>query len=130
DHEPMVDEVEGDLEGDAARGMQPARGQATDVHIQGDVPPVVPGGARGHPHLADDLHPEVERLLRRLPGGQRKLGERHAPYIPIAWKPASPERRWAVTAVAIGETRKSAASATSSTVISRRSGERPAAASA
>ena len=44
------------------------------------VPPVIERRGRGKPHLADDLGPEVERLLRRFPLGERERREpRHFP---------------------------------------------------
>src|SRR5439155_20444077 len=76
DHQPMVDEVEGDLERAPVLRVQTARRQTAHTDVEGNVPPVVARWARGHADLADDLHPEMQRLLRRLPRGERELGER------------------------------------------------------
>ena len=75
DHQPVIDEVEVDLEGDTAFCMHLARRQATHVDVQRDVPPVVSWSGGGHTHLADDLRPQVQRVLCLLPSGQRELGE-------------------------------------------------------
>ena len=74
DDQAVIDEVEVDLEGDAVLRMHAARRQPAHVDVQSDVPPVVPWSGGGHTHLADDLRPQVQRLLRLLPPGQRKLG--------------------------------------------------------
>ena len=75
DDEPVVDEVEVDLEGHAGRRVHPARRQPAHVDVERDVPPVVARGGRGHPHLADDLRPQVQRVLRRLPLLERERRE-------------------------------------------------------
>jgi hypothetical protein len=75
DDQAVIDEVEDDLERDAVRRPQPARGQATHTDVERGVPPVVSRRRRCHPYLADDLHPEVQRLLRRLPFREGQRGE-------------------------------------------------------
>jgi hypothetical protein len=76
DDEPVVDEVEPDLEPGAVGRVQQPRGQAAHVDVQRHVPPVVLRRQRGHLDLADDLDPEVERVLRRLPLLERQRGQR------------------------------------------------------
>ena len=47
------------------------------VDKEGRVPPVVSRRRRDHPHLADDLRPQMQRVLRRLPSGKRQRREGH-----------------------------------------------------
>ena len=75
DHQAVIDEVEVDLEGDTSARVQATRRQPAHVDVERDVPPVVAWRGGGHPHLADDLRPQVQGLLRLLPRCQRKLGE-------------------------------------------------------
>jgi hypothetical protein len=70
----VVDEVEVDLKADLTV-VQPAGGQATDVQVQGHMPPVVAGRGGGQLDLADDLGPQVQGRLGRLPRLQRQLGQ-------------------------------------------------------
>ena len=73
DNKAVIDEVEVDLESDAVFCVHAPGRQATHVDIERDVPPVVSRRGRGHAHLADDLRPEVQRVLRFLPLSQRKF---------------------------------------------------------
>jgi hypothetical protein len=70
----VVDQVEVVLEAHLAL-VKPAGGQAAHVQVQGDVSPVVAGRGGGQLDLADDLGPQVQGGLGRLPGLQRKLGQ-------------------------------------------------------
>jgi hypothetical protein len=73
-HDEFVgDEVEGDVEV-VVFGAEAARRQSSCVDVQRGVPPVVLWWRRRQAHLADDLCPEVERVLRRLPRLEGKLG--------------------------------------------------------
>ena len=72
--EPMIDEIEVDLVARPVRRVEPSRCEPTDVEVERNVPPVVSRRRGRHTDLADDLHPEVEGLLRLLPPleGQRR----------------------------------------------------------
>jgi len=67
DYQPVFDEVEVDLEADAAGRVHRRVVNPPDVNVERDVPPVVPGSGGGHANLADDLHPQMQRLLGCLP---------------------------------------------------------------
>ena len=74
-HDPqVVDQVEVVLEAHLAL-VEPAGGQAAHVRVQGDVSPVVAGRGGGQLDLADDLGPQVQGGLGRLPGLKRQLGQ-------------------------------------------------------
>ena len=103
DDEAVVDEVEVDLEGRAARRVQSASRQSADVDVERHVPPVISRRRRGHPHLADDLRPEVQRVLRRLPLFERQRWQvRVAAH---AYAESTLERMSTDTAAAAVETR-------------------------
>src|SRR5438067_5277971 len=76
DDETVLDEVESDLEARAVLVVHAPRRQPPHVHVQRNVPPVIPRSSGRQAHLADDLHPEVQRVLRGLPLCERKLGQR------------------------------------------------------
>ena len=61
DDEPVVDEVERRVEGDALVAHR-LRAEPAGIDAEGDVPPVVARRRRRELHLADDLRPEVERV--------------------------------------------------------------------
>ena len=67
DNQAVIDEVEVDLEGDVVLAVHAPRRQATYVDIERNVPPVVSWRCRRHAHLADDLGPEVQGVLRFSP---------------------------------------------------------------
>ena len=69
----VVDEVELDLEV-VGVDRHAARGQAPRRRVEGDVPPVVAHRHEREPGLADDLRPQVQRVLGRLPLLERKGG--------------------------------------------------------
>src|SRR5262249_20337162 len=64
-----------DLEGGAAGALEAPGRQTADVEIEGHVPPVVQRRHGRHPDLADDLRPQVKRVLRLLPARKRELGQ-------------------------------------------------------
>ncbi len=72
DDQPVVDEVERDLERPRAmaywRGRKPAR-----RHIERDVPPVVHQRRGGQPDFADDLSPKVKSVTGLAPGRERQV---------------------------------------------------------
>jgi hypothetical protein len=84
-HDELVgDEVESDVEV-AGRGTKAARRQPSCVDVQRGVPPVVLRRRRGQAYLADDLHPEVKRVFRRLPRLERELGQlTHLRILPVS----------------------------------------------
>ena len=66
DLETMIGEVELDLQV-VGVGRHPARREPSDRRPEGHVPPVVAHRRERQPGLADDLCPQVQRVLRRLP---------------------------------------------------------------
>ena len=86
DHQAVIDEIEVDGEGDTGLCVQATRRQTTDVYVERNVPPVVAGSGRGHPHLADNLNSQVQSGLRFLPLTQRKfLGARFGCRLGCSW---------------------------------------------
>jgi hypothetical protein len=71
----VVDEVEIDLKRDALRRVHGARRQSAHVDVERHVPPVVARRGGRHPDLADDLRPQVQRLLGGFPVLQRQRRE-------------------------------------------------------
>ena len=63
-------------------GRDRTRRQPAHIDEEGRVPPVVTWRRRGHPHLADDLRPQMQRVLRRLPLGERQWREGHRASLP------------------------------------------------
>jgi hypothetical protein len=74
--ESILEKVEDDLEFRFVV-VEATGGEAADVDVERHVPPVVPRSRRRQPHLPEDLAVEVERVLRRTPVCEVKLGERH-----------------------------------------------------
>ena len=70
--EPVVEEVEPDLEGLRAVGDRRGR-QAPRVQVERNVPPVIERGRQRQADLARDLRPHVERGAGVLPLGQGQL---------------------------------------------------------
>ncbi len=76
DHQPVIEEVELDVEGLVAigdrRSRQPARRQ-----VKRHFPPMIDVRREFQPHLADDLQPHVQRRAGRLPIGNRQFRQQN-----------------------------------------------------
>jgi hypothetical protein len=71
----MSDEVDIELEADAARGSHDSRRQSSDVEVQRNVPPMDTRWCGRELDLAEDLKPQMERVLCVAPLRERKLRE-------------------------------------------------------
>ena len=69
----VIDEIEIDLEGAVAGGHRRGR-QAASGHVERHVPGVVEPGLARQADLADDLGPQMQRLVGRLPRRIRQVG--------------------------------------------------------
>jgi len=73
DAQLMSSEIKTHIEGTPAVGHR-RRDETTRGDVEGRVPPMIDQRRAGDPHLADDLHPQNQRLAGLAPSFKRQIG--------------------------------------------------------